>query len=111
MTSNVEDLFSASSSSERSLTPSKEGISETPNPDESLKKSKSVAESFAETGYDENVDAKDISPDEIFYFQKKHRRVGTIDVWWLYDDGGEFYLSTEYVNNLEHIICHPLVIS
>lgn len=71
------------------MTTNKDGVSEIPNPDESLKKTKSVAESFAETGYDENIELKDISPEEIFYFQKKLRKGGTIDVWWLYDDGGK----------------------
>lgn len=27
-------------------------------------------------------------PKEAFLFQKKQKRGGTIDVWWLYDDGG-----------------------
>lgn len=87
----------ASSSSERSLTSNnREGISDIPNPDESMRKTKSLAESFAETGYDENQEIKDIAPDEIFYFQKKHRKGGTIDVWWLYDDGGEIYVLISY---------------
>jgi hypothetical protein len=25
------------------------------------------------------------------YFQKKHGGEATIDVWWLYDDGGNFF--------------------
>lgn len=25
---------------------------------------------------------------ELFYFQKRQKRGTTIDVWWLYDDGG-----------------------
>lgn len=85
--------FLASSSSELSLANSKEGICDTPNPDGSVKKSKSVAESFAETGFEENINVKEISPNEIFYFQKKHRKGGTIDVWWLYDDGGNHFLT------------------
>lgn len=28
-------------------------------------------------------------PKEAFQFQKKQKRGGTIDVWWLYDDGGK----------------------
>ena len=36
----------------------------------------------------ENEMLSDIELDKIFSFNKKHRRGGTIDVWWLYDDGG-----------------------
>lgn len=56
-----------------------------------MRKGKSIGESYTETGFDENIESKDILPAEIFYFQKKIRKGGTIDVWWLYDDGGEFY--------------------
>nr|XP_023024040.1 bumetanide-sensitive sodium-(potassium)-chloride cotransporter [Leptinotarsa decemlineata] len=64
----------------------RDAVSELPNPEESLKKSKSLAESLA-TGCDD-LETKEIMPSEVFYFQKKPRRSGTIDVWWLYDDGG-----------------------
>ncbi|CAH1967079.1 unnamed protein product [Acanthoscelides obtectus] len=80
-------MSQASSSSDRSLTTNKEAVSIAPNADESMKKAKSVTESMGDIG-DDQIDNKDISPSEIFFFQKKQRRNGTIDVWWLYDDGG-----------------------
>nr|CAI5860667.1 unnamed protein product [Callosobruchus analis] len=80
-------MSQASSSSDRSLTTNKEVVSIVPNADESIKKAKSVTESMGDIG-DDQIDNKDISPSEIFFFQKKQRRSGTIDVWWLYDDGG-----------------------
>ncbi|KAJ8973377.1 hypothetical protein NQ317_007190 [Molorchus minor] len=77
-------LSQASSSSDRSLpVNNKEDVSVIPNPDES-KKSKSIGES----AYDDQMDLKNSSPLlEQFLFQKK-RRNGSINVWWLYDDGG-----------------------
>ncbi|XP_017777968.1 PREDICTED: solute carrier family 12 member 2 [Nicrophorus vespilloides] len=67
------------------LSRSKDGaISSSPNAEEeSLKKKKII--------YD-GPDATEELPKEIlsqmFQFQKKQKRGGTIDVWWLYDDGG-----------------------
>lgn len=39
-------------------------------------------------------------PKEAFQFQKKQKRGGTIDVWWLYDDGGKIYNKKFFVNLL-----------
>ncbi|CAG9856533.1 unnamed protein product [Phyllotreta striolata] len=60
-------------------------ICEQPNPEETIKKAKSIGDSMDETVCEEQPD---ILPSDMFYFQKKARKGGTIDVWWLYDDGG-----------------------
>ncbi|KAG5893046.1 hypothetical protein JTB14_014826 [Gonioctena quinquepunctata] len=81
-------MSQGSSNSDRSQIDHREIVSETPNPDVSSKKSKSIADSAGETACDDQLDRKEILPSEMFYFQRKIRRSGTIDVWWLYDDGG-----------------------
>lgn len=64
-----------------------------PNPDESTKKAKSLGDSAEDTICEEQIDIKgEILPSDIFFFQKKIRKEGTIDVWWLYDDGGKFLI-------------------
>lgn len=66
-------------------------ISTSPNPqDESFVNSKKKSRS---TDLDLNT-IDEISkqiPSQVHYFQRKQKRGGTIDVWWLYDDGGNFY--------------------
>ncbi|XP_018578158.1 bumetanide-sensitive sodium-(potassium)-chloride cotransporter [Anoplophora glabripennis] len=83
----LSQMSQASSSSDRFLFASnKETINATPNPDESsVKKTKSNVGSVG----DDQLEPKDLaSQSEMFFFQKKQRRDGTVDVWWLYDDGG-----------------------
>uniref|UniRef100_A0A6P7F146 Bumetanide-sensitive sodium-(Potassium)-chloride cotransporter n=1 Tax=Diabrotica virgifera virgifera TaxID=50390 RepID=A0A6P7F146_DIAVI len=87
----------SSSSGSRSVQTNKDMVSETPNPNESTKKTKSVTESIYAPDEDQ-LDVKEHLPSEIFYFQKKQKKGGTIDVWWLYDDGGLTLL-------LPYIIC------
>ncbi|CAH1106034.1 unnamed protein product [Psylliodes chrysocephalus] len=82
-------MSQASSGSDRSVQTNKDVISEMPNPDESTKKAKSLGDSAEDTICEEQIDIKgEILPSDIFFFQKKIRKEGTIDVWWLYDDGG-----------------------
>ncbi|KAJ8944674.1 hypothetical protein NQ318_015882 [Aromia moschata] len=81
-------MSQASSNSDRSLPAQKDEISVVPNPDESIKKGKSITESVGEFGMDDQ-DSRNLLPQsQLFLFHKKKRRDGTIDVWWLYDDGG-----------------------
>lgn len=90
--------MSASSSSNVSIlaTPTlrkKEVISNTPNAtdEETNKQTKnSILDSFNENqsrGDVSDVPKENIS--QIFQFQRRQKRGGTIDVWWLYDDGGK----------------------
>lgn len=83
-------IFSASSSSDISVpaTPvsrAKEPVvNNSPNAEETLakQKKKSATEEFPEAELPKEVVS------QMFPFQKKQKRGGTIDVWWLYDDGG-----------------------
>ncbi|KAJ8938798.1 hypothetical protein NQ314_011334 [Rhamnusium bicolor] len=80
-----------SSNSDRSLQHNlRDVISAAPNPDDSIKKGKSIGESVGDTGCEDQLELKEqISQSRLFFFQKKQKREGTIDVWWLYDDGGK----------------------
>lgn len=49
--------------------------------------SKSISESAADLASEAQVD-QDQKPPEMLFFQKKQKHGGTIDVWWLFDDGG-----------------------
>nr|XP_022904226.1 bumetanide-sensitive sodium-(potassium)-chloride cotransporter [Onthophagus taurus] len=62
-------------------------ISTCPNPEEEdgLKKKNSVTD---EGGDDEEESITKDKLERMFPFQKKQKKTGTIDVWWLYDDGG-----------------------
>lgn len=71
------------SSDEKSITTNKDMVNETPNPEIPTKIAKSVEESI-----EEQKGVKKIIPSELLYFKNKQRKGGTIDVWWLYDDGG-----------------------
>ncbi|XP_057664509.1 bumetanide-sensitive sodium-(potassium)-chloride cotransporter isoform X1 [Diorhabda carinulata] len=82
----------STSSGEKSIKTNKEIVSETPNPDKSTKKAKSVEESVEEQ---EGV-KKTLSTG--LYFKKQQRKGGTIDVWWLYDDGGLTLLLPYIIN-------------
>ncbi|XP_019869994.2 bumetanide-sensitive sodium-(potassium)-chloride cotransporter [Aethina tumida] len=66
------------------LTKTKEVISTQPNAEDEVKKAKSVTES--ETIFEEQ--SEPLKDKITNFFQRKHKRGGTIDVWWLYDDGG-----------------------
>lgn len=62
-------------------------VSNSPNADEDTlnkKSKKSVTEE--DNGTQPDLPKEVIS--QMFQFQKKQKRGGTIDVWWLYDDGG-----------------------
>lgn len=64
-------------------------VNTSPNPDEEGRKRKS--QSYPE----EITEGEDIPKeiyDRMFPFQKKQKKHGTIDVWWLYDDGGKIFL-------------------
>lgn len=93
-------LFLASSVSETSSIPGTpasrriETVNISPNPDsttnqQTKKKPKSLtgAESTCDLFEDPNEPLKERIT-QLFHFQKKQKRGGTIDVWWLYDDGG-----------------------
>lgn len=84
-------ILSASSSSDISVpaTPvsrvKEPVVNNSPNAEEETlgkQKRKPLNEDFLETEFPKEV----IS--QMFPFQKKQKRGGTIDVWWLYDDGG-----------------------
>lgn len=65
----------------------KEVVSNSPNADDDVsnkKNKRSVTEEDRVT--DEDLPKEIVS--QMFQFQKKQKRCGTIDVWWLYDDGG-----------------------
>lgn len=52
-------------------------------------------------------------PEYMTIFQKKHKN-GVIDVWWLYDDGGDtdkplLYLILNYSE--DNVLTHPFPIS
>lgn len=55
---------------------------------------KSVAGSISEALGEEVEQRSKIS--RIFQFRRRQRRGGTIDVWWLYDDGGNRELKLYY---------------
>ncbi|CAH1173712.1 unnamed protein product [Phaedon cochleariae] len=87
-TKSYSQISLASSSSDKSQqSNNKEVVSDIPCPEDRPKNTKSLAESTGETAADTEFDSKEISS-ELFYFQRKQRKGGTIDVWWLYDDGG-----------------------
>lgn len=85
-------VFSGSSCSDISApaTPiarTKDFISTNPNPDEqpvTKLKSKIPSDTLLDSLLEE------ASMKDAFPFQKKQKRGATIDVWWLYDDGGNF---------------------
>ncbi|CAH0552698.1 unnamed protein product [Brassicogethes aeneus] len=62
----------------------KDAVSTKPGGDETVKKAKSVTES--ETMFEEQNEP--LKEKITHLFQRKNKRGGTIDVWWLYDDGG-----------------------
>lgn len=63
-------------------------VNTSPNPNEDVPKKKtSLPEEIPELSDDIPKELYD----EMFPFQKKQKKHGTIDVWWLYDDGGEIY--------------------
>lgn len=57
------------------------------NPNKKKQKSLTNAESTCDLFEDQNEPLKERIT-QLFHFQKKQKRGGTIDVWWLYDDGG-----------------------
>ncbi|XP_030752173.1 bumetanide-sensitive sodium-(potassium)-chloride cotransporter [Sitophilus oryzae] len=81
-------ISEASCSTDHSLTQIEKDEKISVVPDESLaRKTKSVTESAPDFASDSQAH-QDPNTSEQLFFQKKHGRGGTIDVWWLYDDGG-----------------------
>lgn len=72
----------------------KEIISNTPNADEETisRNKRSVADDSVADGQwkggASEAPVQEQDPADLFFFQRKQKRGGTIDVWWLYDDGG-----------------------
>jgi hypothetical protein len=89
----VTFLFAASSTSDISvpntpITRNREVVNVCPNVDDSAKKPKSIGGSLSEIVVDDLFDMPRERMSQMFQFQKKQKRGGYIDVWWLYDDGG-----------------------
>lgn len=73
-------------------------ISTSPNPeDESFVNSKKKSRSAADLDLNTIDEISKQIPSQVHYFQRKQKRGGTIDVWWLYDDGGNFYTTKSVV--------------
>lgn len=68
-------------------------ICSSPNPEEESLTAKHNISKPKST--DDNFDIPKEVDNLVFQFQKKQKRGGTIDVWWLYDDGG-MYRTVRY---------------
>ncbi|XP_018323226.1 bumetanide-sensitive sodium-(potassium)-chloride cotransporter isoform X2 [Agrilus planipennis] len=62
-------------------------VSSRPNPAEEPQKKLLKSSEFLHSVMEDNNDLPKEVASQMFQFQKKQKR-GTIDVWWLYDDGG-----------------------
>lgn len=71
----------------------KEFVNNTPTgEDETTKKKYSGAESLNENQSRGDNSENPEGNQNILHFPKRQKRGGTIDVWWLYDDGGKLRL-------------------
>ncbi|RZC38431.1 bumetanide-sensitive sodium-(potassium)-chloride cotransporter, partial [Asbolus verrucosus] len=66
----------------------REVVNQCPNVEDSAKKPKSIGGSLSEIIVEDFIDMPKERVSQMFQFQKKQKRGGYIDVWWLYDDGG-----------------------
>lgn len=86
----------------------KEVISNTPNADEdtiSRNKPSVADDSVVNDPWKLDVSEAPIQnedPGELFFFQRKQKRGATIDVWWLYDDGGLTLLLPYILSTRRH---------
>lgn len=101
--SQISQASSASDSTSAPGTPifrvNTETVHTSPNADED-QKAKSLASSIGGDIASPNLEENETAPQRIsqyLLFQKKQRR-GTIDVWWLYDDGGLTLLLPYIIN-------------